>query len=251
MLDATQGPAPGDPYQAPRPERPYLDETRIAPGPLRIALQRRAMSGAAVDAEVLRALDEAAALLGSLGHRIEEATPPGAWDELSHALWVLVASNVSLSLRRRADEAGRILTPDLVDPVTWNAVEFSRTLDVEAYPAALQTIHRQGRAMAAFHESYDIILSPTLATPPPLLGALRTDNADMQAYGQALAAFMPFTQLFNMTGQPSMTVPLAWSAAGLPIGIMFSAPFGDEATLFRLAAQLEQARPWFDKVPAL
>jgi Asp-tRNA(Asn)/Glu-tRNA(Gln) amidotransferase A subunit family amidase len=164
---------------------------------------------------------------------------------------VLVASNVSLSVRRRAEQAGHILSPDLVDPVTWNAVEFSSTLDVEAYPAALQSIHRQGRLMAAFHETYDIVLSPTLATPAPPLGVLRTDNADLEAYGRALVAFMPFTQLFNMTGQPSMTVPLAWSEAGLPIGMMFSAPFGDEATLFRLAAQLEQAKPWFDKVPAL
>jgi amidase len=251
MLDATQGTAPGDPYQAPRPERPYLDETRVAPERLRIALQRGAMSGARVDAEVLRALDEAAALLGSLGHSVEETTLPGAWDELAHALWVLVASNVSLSVRRQAEQAGRILSPDLVDPVTWNAVEFSRTLDVEAYPAALQSIHRQGRLMAAFHETYDVILSPTLAMPAPPLGVLRTDNADLEAYGRALVAFMPFTQLFNMTGQPSMTVPLAWSEAGLPIGMMFSAPFGDEATLFRLAAQLEQAKPWFDKVPAL
>ena len=251
MLDATQGPAPGDPYQAPRPERPYLSEVSLAPKRLTIALQRRPMSGVAVDAEVLRALDETAALLTSLGHRVEEATLPGVWEELGHALWVLVASNVSLAVRRRAQQAGRALAPDLVDPVTWNAVEFSRTLDVEAYPAALQTIHRQGRAMAAFHERYDVILSPTLATPPPPLGVLRTDNADLEAYGQALVAFMPFTQLFNMTGQPSMTVPLAWSEGGLPIGMMFSAPFGDEATLFRLAAQLEQAKPWFDRRPAL
>ena len=251
MLDATQGPASGDPYQAPRPERPYLVEVGVAPGRLRIALQRRPMSGVEVDPQVLHALDETALLLASLGHHVEDATLPGAWEDLGHALWVLVASNVSLAVRRRAEQAGRALTPDLVDSVTWNAVEFSRTLDVEAYPAALQTIHRQGRLMAAFHESYDLVLSPTLATPPPPLGVLRTDNADLEAYGRALVAFMPFTQLFNMTGQPSMTVPLHWSDAGLPIGMMVSAPFGDEATLFRLAAQLEQARPWFDKLPAL
>jgi amidase len=163
MLDVTQGAAPGDPYQAPRPARPYLDETRVAPGRLRIALQRGAMSGAAVDGEVLRALEEAAALLSSLGHRVEEATPPGAWDELAYALWVLVASNVSLSVRRRAEQAGHILSPDLVDPVTWNAVEFSSTLDVEAYPTALQSIHRQGRLMAAFHWSHSC-LSPSSST---------------------------------------------------------------------------------------
>lgn len=251
MLDAIMGPAPGDPYQALRPEGPYLEELRLEPKPLRVALQRRPMSGVAVDAECLRAVDNAAALIENLGHRVEEASPPGVWDELSHALWVLVASNVSLAIRRQARQLGRELKPDLVDPVTWDAVEFSRTLDVEAYPAALQTIHRQGRLMAGFHETYDLILSPTLAKPPVPLGTLRTDNPDLDAYRHALVEFMPFTQLFNMTGQPSMTVPLHWSERGLPIGVMFSAPFGDEATLFRLAAQLERAKPWFDKIPAL
>jgi Asp-tRNA(Asn)/Glu-tRNA(Gln) amidotransferase A subunit family amidase len=251
MLDAIEGPAPGDPYRAPRPERPYLSEIESDPRPLRIALQRRPMSAAGVDPEPARAVEEAAALLESLGHRVEEATLPGAWAELGQALWVLVASNVSLAIRRRAEQAGRALSPDLVDPVTWSAVDFSRTLDVEAYPAALQTIHRQGRLMAAFHETYDVILSPTLAQAPIPLGVLRTDNPDLDAYARALAAFMPFTQLFNMTGQPSMTVPLHWSEAGLPIGVMLSAAFGDEATLLRLAAQLERAKPWFDKVPAL
>ncbi len=251
MLDATAGPAPGDPYEAPRPERPFLDELTTPPGPLRIALHRRPMSGVGVDPECLRAVDEAAALLESLGHRVEEAELPGSWEELSHALWVLVASNVSLSVRRRVQELGRELKSDAVDPVTWNAVAFSATLDVEDYPAALRSIHLQGRRMAEFHRGFDVILSPTLAKPPIPLGILRTDNPDIEAYGRALVEFMPFTQLFNMTGQPSMTVPLHWSESGLPIGVMFSAAFGDEATLFRLAAQLEAAKPWFDKVAVL
>ncbi len=251
MLDATGGAAPGDPYEAPRPERPFLDELEARPKPLRIALHRRPMSGVAVDPECLRAVDDAAALLESLGHRVEEVELPGPWQELSHALWVLVASNVSLTVRRRVQELGRELKPEVVDPVTWNAVAFSATLDVEEYPAALRSIHLQGRRMAEFHRSFDVILSPTLAKPPVPLGTLRTENPDIEAYGRALAEFIPFTQLFNMTGQPSMTVPLHWSESGLPIGVMFSAAFGDEATLFRLAAQLEAARPWFDKTPLL
>ena len=168
----------------------------------------------------------------TLGHRVEEASPPGSWDELSYALWVLVASNVSLAVRRRAEQLGRELKPDIVDLVTWDAVAFSATLDIEAYPAAVQSIHRQSRLMAAFHQTYDLLLSPTLAKPPVPVGTLRTDNPDLDAYRQALVEFMPFTQLFNMTGQPSMTVPLHWSEAGLPIGVMLSAPFGDEAASF-------------------
>jgi Asp-tRNA(Asn)/Glu-tRNA(Gln) amidotransferase A subunit family amidase len=249
MLDAIAGPAPGDPYHAPRPERPYLAELGRAPGQLRIALQRRPMSGAAVDAEVLRALDDTVALLESLGHRVEETTLPGAWEELSNALWVLATSNSSLTVRRRAAELGREPAPDMVDATTWSAVAFARTLDIEAYPAALQTIHRQGRRMAEFHERHDVILSPTLAKPPIELGPMRTDNPDVAEYTATVLAFMPFTQVFNMTGQPSMTVPLHWSESGLPIGMMFSAPFGDEATLLRLASQLETAKPWFNMTP--
>ena len=251
MLDATQGPAPGDPYQAPRPERPFLEDLSNEPKSLRIALQRQPMSGVTVDAECLRAVDEAAMLLETLGHRVVEASPPGSWEELSHARWVLVASNISLAVRRRAEQLGRELKPDIVDPVIWNAVAFSATLDIEAYPAALQSIHKQGRLMAAFHQTYDLLLSPTLAKPPIPLGTLRTDTPDLDAYQQAVVEFIPFTQLLNMTGQPSMTVPLHWSDAGLPIGVMLSAPFGDESTLLRLAAQLEQAKPWFDRIPEL
>jgi len=251
MLDATEGPADGDPYQVQRPERPYLEEVSAPPGRLKIALQRRPLSGAAVAPECESALEDAGRLMESLGHSVDEAQPSGDWGELSHAMWVLVATNVSLSLKRRASELGRSVSADDVDRVTWSAAEFSSTLDVEAYPAALASLHRQGRRMAAFHKSYDLVMSPTLAKPPPPLGLLRTDNHDLEAYSREVVAFMPFTQLFNMTGQPSMTVPLYWSAANVPIGVMFSAPFGGEATLFRVAGQLEAARPWFHRVPSL
>jgi Asp-tRNA(Asn)/Glu-tRNA(Gln) amidotransferase A subunit family amidase len=166
-------------------------------------------------------------------------------------MWVLVAANVTLSLKRRAAELGRAISPDDVDPVTWSAVEFASTLDVEAYPGALASLHGQGRRMAEFHKVYDLVMSPTLAKPPVPIGALRTDSHDLETYRRELVAFVPFTQLFNMTGQPSMTVPLYWSEANVPIGVMFSAPFGGEATLFRVASQLEAARPWFHRTPSL
>ncbi len=249
LLDATHGHAPGDPYCAPAPARPFLSEVGAAPGRLRIAFQRAPLSGVRVDEECIRAAENAGALLESLGHVVEEAQLPGNWDELSHALWVLVASNVSLSLKTRAEQLGRPLSEQDVDAVTWSAVRFSSTLGVEAYPAALASIHRQGRRMAAFHEAYDVVMSPTLGRLPYPLGTLRTDNADLEAYRQALVQFIPFTQLFNITGQPSMSVPLHWTRENLPVGIMFSARFGEEAVLFRLASQLETASPWFDKVP--
>ena len=249
MLDATAGAAPGDPYWAPPPERPYLEELGRDPGRLRVALQLSPPSGVAVVPECRAAAEDAAALFASLGHAVEPAALPGDWEEIGHALWVLVASNVSLSLQQRGEALGRTVTETDVDPVTWNAVVFSRTLRVEDYPAALATIHRQGRRMAAFMERFDVILSPTLAQVPVPLGTQRTDNPDIEAYGRALAQFSPFTQMFNVTGQPSMSVPLSWTGGGLPVGVMVSAGFGQEGLLFRLAAQLEQARPWFDRVP--
>jgi amidase len=249
MLDATAGAAPGDPYCAPKPERSFLSEIGAPTGRLRIAFQRTPLSQAAVEEPCARAAEEAARLLETLGHAVEEATPPGNWEELSYALWVLVASNVSRSVKRRAQELGRPLGRDDVDVVTWSAVEFAETLKVEAYPEALSSIHRQGRRMADFHRSFDLVMSPTLAKVPLPLGVLHTNNPDLQSYRQALAAFTPFTQLFNMTGQPSMTVPLHWTEQNLPVGVMFSAAFGDEATLFRLASQIEAARPWFHRIP--
>ncbi|MGE4327291.1 MAG: amidase [Pseudodonghicola sp.] len=252
LLDATQGYVPGDPYCAPAPIRPYLAEIGANPGQLRVALQTRPLSGVPVDPECERAAREAATLLESLGHHVEEATPPpGHWDELGPALWVLVASNVSLTLKLRAEQLGRPLRSDDVDPVTWSAVEFSAGLTVEDYPKALAAIHRQGRRMAEFHQTHDVILSPTLGQPPVPLGPQSTANPDVEAYARALAEFSPFTQLFNITGQPSMSLPLHWTPDGLPVGVMISGRFGEEGLLFRLASQIEQAKPWFHKTANL
>jgi len=249
MLDATHGPAPGDPYCAPYYGGRFLDEVSTPPGKLRIAFQRAPLSGVGVAPECAQAAEEAARLLESLGHTVEEAQPPGDWEELGQALWVLVASNVSRTVKRRAAELGRPASPDDVDRTIWSAIAFSETLPIEAYPDAMLAIHLQGRRMADFHSRYDVVMSPTLAQPPVPLGLQHTNNPDQDAYRESLLGFTPFTALFNLTGQPSMSVPLHWSDAGLPVGVMFSAPFGDEATLLRLAGQLEQAQPWFHRVP--
>lgn len=249
LLDATQGMAAGDPYCAPARERPYLQEVATPPGRLRIAVQTRPLSGVPVAPECLAATEAAARLLETLGHHVESVQPPGDADELGHALWVLVASNVSRALRAIGQGSGRPVTQADVDAVTWNAVEFTRTLDGEAYPEALLTIHAQGRRMAEFLGRYDVILSPTLAQVAVPLGTQRTDTADLAAYSRALAHFSPFTQLFNITGQPAMSVPLHWTEDGLPVGVMFAAGFGREDILFRLAGRLEQAHPWAHRRP--
>ena len=124
-------------------------------------------------------------------------------------------------------------------------------IDAITYSRAIETAHQIGLAMARFQESYDVILSPTLAKPPVPLGRLSLAPESMKLFMKEISEFGPYTALYNVTGQPSMSVPLYWTPDGLPVGVMFSARFGDEATLFRLAAQLEKARPWAARTPAL
>jgi Asp-tRNA(Asn)/Glu-tRNA(Gln) amidotransferase A subunit family amidase len=189
----------------------------------------------------------AAKLMAELGHHVEPALPEIEWPELADSIWILVASNVRLAvlLANSGSEPAR----GAVDTVVQHAVDFARTLPGEAYPKAMRAIHRHGRRMAAFHETWDVLMSPTLAQPPVPLGPQHTNNPDLAAHHAAMLAFSPFTSTFNMSGQPSMSVPLHWTASGLPIGVMFSAAFGNEAVLLNLAAQLEKARPWADRKP--
>lgn len=251
MLDATHGAAPGDPYYAPPVARPYAEEVGADPGRMRIALQLTPLSGREVDQACLAAARDAAEVLEDMGHHVEEAELPGTWEPLAEAIWVLVASNVVNTIQGIERKTGRSVRERDVDAVTWSAVQDCATFQVEAYPRALAAIHTQGRLMAGFHDRYDVVLSPTLGQPPQLLGTQRTDTKDLNAYRSALAAFSPFTQVFNMTGQPSASVPWHWSAENLPVGVMITTGFGREDILFRLAAQMERARPWFGKRPDL
>ena len=250
LLDATQGAAPGDPYAAPPVARKYLSEVGADPGRLRVALQMAPLSGSPVDAECIGAARSAAQLVSSLGHIVEEAQLPGNMEELGTASWALVATGVSGALHRRAAVLGRALREDDVEPVTWRAVRHAATLSALDHADALLRIHQHGRHMAAFHERYDIVLSPTLGQVAVPLGPLSMSNPDLDAYTRTHMRFTPFCNLFNMSGAPSMSVPLHWTPDGLPVGVMFSAAFGREDLLFRLAGQLEQAQPWFDHVPA-
>ncbi len=256
MLDATQGMAPGDPYCAPVLKRPYSEEAQRDPGRMRIGWHTTPMSGKPVAAPCRKAAEDAAHLLASLGHHVDEIILPGEVEPLQKALWVLVASNVARSIHTIGARRGGQVKRGDVDNVTWNAVEDARDMSAEDYAEALFQIHAQSRRMADLHARFDVILSPTLATLPPELGVQRTDTEDMDAYRAALTGFTPFTQLYNMTGAPSMSVPLGWhrpesSQSELPVGVMISADFGREDILFRLAGQIEAEHPWFERLPAL
>jgi len=248
MLDATHGPELGSPYAAPPPERPFADEVLRAPGRLRIAFTDRRPDGSAIDPEIAAAVRQTATLLEGLGHRVEEGAPKITVDAAS-ASRAIIASATAMTLRRRAVDLGWTIGPDEVEFVTLALETAAARISGADYAAATVAIHQLGRGFAQFFENIDVFLSPTLCIPPLELGQLDMMSHDLAAYASLIAAFVPGTALFNMSGQPAMSVPLAWTRSGLPLGMMFSARFGDEATLFRLAAQLEQERPWKGKKP--
>jgi amidase len=251
LLDATAGWELGSPFFSPKPERSFLDETKIPPGRLRIALAVEPPGGEPLDPECRRAALDAAALCERLDHIVEPAPLPIDIDRMREAFVTIVNVSVARTLGDAAAASGRPVTELDVEPMTWTMAERGRRVDVLAYSRAIATTHQIGLAMAAFLQQYDVILSPTLAKPPVPLGVLSLSSTDARAFGRAIREFGPYTALQNVTGQPAMSVPLHWTPDGLPVGVMFSARFGDEATLFRLAAQLEQERPWKRRVPIL
>jgi Asp-tRNA(Asn)/Glu-tRNA(Gln) amidotransferase A subunit family amidase len=249
LLDATAGPEKGSPYSAPPPERPFLEEVKRSPGKLRIAMVLSPASGASVDPECLKAATDAAKLCEDLGHDVEEARLPEPCKTVGEIMATLVFVSVARTLEDAAEARGRPVTEADVEPITWDNYQRGLSIPSVAYSRAIHACHQVGLAMARFQEAFDVVLSPTLAKPPIPLGVLSLSAPSAEDYGRELVAFMPFTQLYNVTGQPSMSVPLHWTSDGLPVGVMFSARFGDEATLFRLAAQIEEARPWRERRP--
>jgi amidase/6-aminohexanoate-cyclic-dimer hydrolase len=151
---------------------------------------------------------------------------------------------VCATLEARARTLGRALSQNDVEAVTWKRAVDGRSFTAADYAASVATAHRTGRAVARFFADHDLLLTPTMCQLPYRLGVLDMMNTDGAAYMAALQASTGFTTLFNFTGNPAITLPLGWSRSGLPIGVQFAAPFGDEATLLRIAAQLESAQPW-------
>ena len=250
LLDATAGTGPGDPYVAPPAARPFLAEISAPPGVLRIAVTAATPNGARVDPESLSALDEAAALCAELGHRVERADPEIDGRAVVPTFLTLSAANTVVTLASHPT-AGRMPHEGEVERVTLATARVGERVTAADYVRATQTAHRLSRQMAAFHSTYDVLLTPGLATLPVPLGWIDMMMDDYDEYWRRVFTFSPFTVWFNITGQPAMMIPLGRSATGLPVAVQLVARFGDEATLFRLAAQLEAARPWFDRKPAL
>ena len=249
LLDATAGADLGDPYYAPPQERPYAEEVGADPGKLRIAFATDATTGVPVHEDCKAAVKDVAALLESLGHTVVEASPPIDGARLIQCFMAIWAGGMAGFIDALAMMSGRKATADDFEPGTWALYEMGKNVSASDYLAAVMWMQSMARDMARFHVDHDIWLTPTAAEPPPPLGTFDAEPGNPMAGLNRAALFVPFTPILNGSGQPAMSVPLYWNEAGLPIGTHFAARFGDEATLFRLAGQLEVARPWADKIP--
>lgn len=220
-----------------------------ATGQLRIALQTETFNGQATHPDCVAAARDAAALCESLGHIVEEkAFIPD--EEMRTATLTLMAANTRIALEDRAAALGRELCADDVEPLTYGLTGIAHARSAMDYVRATRAIHTVGRAFARHQLNYDVVLTPTMGTPPPEIGVLSLSNPEPAAVTPTLLQVVGFTQLSNATGCPATSVPLWWNDAGLPIGVQLIGRINDEATLFRLSAQLEQARPWFHRTPA-
>jgi amidase len=249
LLDATCGAEPGDPYVAPLPVRPFLEEVGEQPGRLRIAFTTQAINGAEIHPDALAAVAATAKLCEDLGHEVVEATPQLDGDLLNQAFFALWTTGVSTVVEAWSRVTGKEATAEYFEPLTWALREMGLGVSGVDYALALSYLQSASRQVARFFTQYDLLLTPTLAEPPVTLGTFDASADNPLGPMFRAGAFVPFTPIANITGQPAMSVPLYWNAENLPLGSHFIGRFGDEATLFRLAAQLEAAHPWAHRRP--
>ncbi len=248
LLDIACQPEPGDPYYLSPPSTPYAQEVGKAPGKLRIGFTTAGLAAPIDNPEVIAGVTATAKLCENLGHTVEEVTLPGDFAAMALGAGNAIAASVVANIEAEAAKRGRPVGEEEVEPLTWAMYRRGQTVSGGDYVRGLAAIHAYGRAMATLFETYDVLLLATLGGPAIPIGWLTERGVNGT---ERLFAFMPNTQAFNNTGQPCMTMPLAWSVEGLPLGIQFVGRMADEATLFRLAAQIEQATPWFDRTAPL
>ena len=270
VLDVTNGADRGSPYIIPPPKRPFLEDTKQDPSRLKIAFTVQSPLKADVHPECVEAVLNTAKLLESLGHIVEEAEPGIDGEALGKSYMMMYFGEVAADIEELKSVVGRPLNHHDTEEATWALNLLGKAFSAGDFVLAIRQWNTFSRQMAKFHETYDLYLTPTIASLPPRIGEFQqkpaeqfflkiinamnmgkllkaTGIADMMAT-KGLAK-MPFTQLANLTGQPAMSVPLHWSKEGLPCGVQFIGRFGEESLLFQLAGQLERAQPWFDRRP--
>jgi amidase len=247
LLDVMSGRRVGDPYTAAPPTRPFADEVGVEPGQLRIGLAP-SHAGVQTDPECIAAVEEAGSLLESLGHDVEVAQPDAFFDaEFSRHFVTIVAVATAVDFANMGAAIGRSITEDDVEASNWLMGSIGGAVAAADYIASINWVHAWSRRLHAWWDDFDVLVSPVIAVPPPPIGWL----SDPELGTERLTSILQFTAQFNVSGQPAVSLPLHWSEGGLPIGVQFVGPIDDEALLIRLAAQLEAAAPWGDRLPGL
>jgi amidase len=273
-LDLVCGSSVGDPYSLQSPEKPYAEEVKSTPGKLKIAYSYQLPQGlkASIDPENISAINNTVKLLKELGHEVVEIDFPYHSDWLVKEFYTIMCGETSAEVEDLSVVRGAKARIKDLEPNTWLLYQIGKKISANEYAYARVKVNELNRKMASLHSKYDLFLTPTLGTKPFKIGAMNNSKADdialriINNLGLSILAkysgkieetahrtfgWIPYPPLANLTGQPAMTVPLHWSKDNLPIGVMFTAPWNDEATLFQLAAQLEQANPWFKKMPEI
>lgn len=258
LLDATSGPDLGDPYYAPPMERPFWEEVGRDPGRLKIGLLTQVPAGwyekRQFHPDCEAAVKDAAQLCENLGHIVEEIDS----NQLSHPTMPLLYGHIFSCYLGHAvayweKELGKRIGQEDLEPITWSRYQSGLGKSGGDYLVTIEEVQRFSRKIARWYQegSYDLLLSPTMCIPPAKLGIFQSTPENPMQFLEVALPFLAITRVQNLTGQPAMSIPLFWNKENIPIGVQFACRFGEEATLFRLAAQLEQARPWKDRTPPI
>ena len=272
MLDAIAGPDAGAPYWAEPPARPFLEEVSAAPRRLRVAFTTEPLVGHTVHSDCVSAVMSTVQLLQSMGHEVVESAPPVERDEFNRAFLTMICGEINADLRDAKRLIGRVATYADVEVTTWGLYLLGSTITAGEFVTAENFLRRAGRRIGQYFETIDVLLTPTLAMPPVRTGELQAPAGEkrllstlgrlgagrtlrrigaLEKAAEKIFDFIPYTPMFNVTGQPAMSLPLYWNSENLPVGVQIVGRYADEATLFNLAAQLEQALPWKDRHPPI
>jgi amidase len=277
ILDAVSGLENGAPYGNIAIERPFIEEVKIEPGRLKIGFHIRSAYGREVHPECIKAVEQTCKLLESLGHNVEEAVPDYQEEDLALNWCIIMIGNTAALVDKLVQVYGQSKVKRDLELPSYALYNVGRRLKALDFVKAKRRWRQFGIIMDQMLNKYDMMLTPTLGEPPVLVGSQQPGRSDQlsmklictpigkiiqssrkltysileELIENSMKGQMPFTMIANVTGQPSMSVPLYWSESGLPCGVQFIGRYGDEAKLLRLAGQLEKVQPWFDRKPKI
>lgn len=252
FLDITAGPDIGAPYYLKAPKKSFLSQITAKPKELKIAVSDESAFEINVDDECKKAVHETCKTLTDMGHKIEYVSldyiddPTKFWE----AFYVVMMANTDSTINKYTNKTGIVPTHESFEKWTWLNLQWSKYNSATKYVESMQLLHQTGRKIAQLFQKYDLLITPTLAKPPPPIGYLDT-MLDFEEFSKRAAEYFLFSAEFNVSGNPAMSMPLHITTKNIPVGVQFVGKFGDEKTLFQLAAAIEQAKPWIDKIPII